>query len=142
MNDYNLSNEKPKETENKDNLNPILPVEENSNDLGKTEKDNPNPETKTETKPETETKPKPEKNPKENTKSSGIPKGLLNEEFVNTIEINIIKLTKISNKLNEIDSKEFAEEIKFLKEIEKDYANLFGIKLTKSQKELLIKYVK
>ena len=134
MNDYNLSNEKPKETENKDNLNPILPVEENSNDLGKTEKDNSNPET--------ETKPKPEKNPKENTKRSGILKGLLNEEFVNTIEINIIKLTKISNKLNEIDSKEFAEEIKFLKEIEKDYANLFGIKLTKSQKELLIKYVK
>lgn len=138
MNDYNLSNEKPKETENKDNLNPILPVEENSNDLGKTEKDNSNPETET----ETETKPKTEKTPKENTKRSDIPKGLLNEEFVNTIEINIIKLTKISNKLNEIDSKEFAEEIKLLKEIEKDYANVFNIKLTKSQKDLLIKYVK
>lgn len=138
MNDYNLSNEKPKETENKDNLNPILPVEENSNDLGKTEKDNSNPETET----ETETKPKTEKTPKENTKRSDIPKGLLNEEFVNKIEINIIKLTKISNKLNEIDSKEFAEEIKLLKEIEKDYANVFNIKLTKSQKDLLIKYVK
>ena len=138
MNDYNLSDEKTKETENKDNLNPILPVEENTKSGENTKNDNP----PIETKPQTETKPETETKPKENINNSGTPKGLLNEEFTNTIEINIIRLTKILNRLSEIDSKEFAEEIKFLKEIEKDYANLFGIKLTKSQKELLIKYVK
>ena len=134
MNDYNLSDEKTKETENKDTLNPILPVEENTESGENTKNDNPPIETKPEIKPE------PEKKEKKNNSSTK--KELLNEEFTNTIEINIIRLTKILNRLSEIDSKEFAEEIKFLKEIEKDYANLFGIKLTKSQKELLIKYVK
>ncbi len=127
MNDYNVNDENQNVSENNETI-----IEQN---LSIGENDNDNTDSKVE-------EYKPEKNKKNTIKNSGIPKGLINEDFINTFEINIIKLTKISNKLSELNSKEFAEEIKFLKEIEKDYANLFGIKLTKSQKELLIKYVK
>lgn len=127
MNDYNVNDENQNVSENNETI-----IDQNVS-IGENENDN------TDSKVEEY---KTEKNTNNATKKSGIPKGLLNEDFINTIEINIIKLTKISNKLSEEDSKKFAEEIKFLKEIEKDYAKIFNIKLTKSQKDLLIKYVK
>ena len=124
MEDYSLG--KPKNDE---------PTLENLENTEKTSLDN---KPKDDDKPKGETK-KDDKPKEEKEKSSSTK---IDESITNAIEINIIKLTKISNKLSEIDSKEFAEEIKFLKDIEKDFANLFGVKLTKSQKDLLIKYVK
>ena len=120
MEDYSLNNEETKNTSSEN-----LEIS-NQNLSNNEEKQNDK---------KIENSDKKEKNNKEIFK-------LLNEDITNNIEINIIKLTKISNKLSEINSKENAEEIKFLKDIEKDYANIFGVKLTKSQKDLLIKYVK
>lgn len=124
MEDYSLG--RPKNDE---------PMLEN---LENTEKTSLDDKPKDDDKPKEETK-KDDKTKEEKVKLSS---SKIDDSITNSIEINIIKLTKISNKLSEKDSKEFAEEIKFLKDIEKDFANLFGVKLTKSQKDLLIKYVK
>jgi len=81
-------------------------------------------------------------NPEQKTgkkESNSIQKLKLDQDSIDTLELNILKLTQVINKLNEIDKTKFSSEIKILKDIENDYNNLFNIKLSKKEKEISLK---